>query len=78
MTCSNRDFRVCSLIGAKEQNDRVGGAAVDCQPATGADALPRAVAEVAKQGFSDSLETPIVKHQLGDSVGVTGAALIGV
>jgi fructokinase len=36
------------------------------------------VAEVAKQVFSDSLETPIVKHQLGDSAGVIGAALIGV
>ena len=36
------------------------------------------VAAVAKQVFSDSLETPIVKHQLGDSAGVIGAALIGV
>ena len=36
------------------------------------------VAEVAKYVFSDSLETPIVKHQLGDSAGVIGAALIGV
>jgi fructokinase len=36
------------------------------------------VAEVAKQVFSDSLETPIVKNQLGDSAGVIGAALIGV
>ena len=36
------------------------------------------VAEVAKQVFSDSLETPIVKHQLGDFAGVIGAALIGV
>jgi fructokinase len=36
------------------------------------------VGEVAKQVFSDSLETPIVKHQLGDSAGVIGAALIGV
>ena len=36
------------------------------------------VAEVAKQVFSDHLETPIVKHQLGDSAGVFGAALIGV
>ncbi len=36
------------------------------------------VAEVAKFVFSDSLETPIVKHQLGDSAGVVGAALIGV
>ena len=36
------------------------------------------VAEVAKHVFSDRLETPIVKHQLGDSAGVIGAALIGV
>jgi fructokinase len=36
------------------------------------------VAEVARQVFSDSLETPIVKNQLGDSAGVIGAALIGV
>jgi fructokinase len=28
--------------------------------------------------FSDSLETPIVKNQLGDSAGVIGAALIGI
>lgn len=38
----------------------------------------RGVAEVAKRVFSDSLETPIVKHQIGDSAGVIGAALIGV
>ncbi|HTY87573.1 MAG TPA: ROK family protein [Candidatus Acidoferrum sp.] len=36
------------------------------------------IAQVAKQVFSDSLETPIVKHQLGDSAGVIGAALIGI
>jgi fructokinase len=36
------------------------------------------VAEVAKQVFSDCFETPIVKHHLGDSAGVIGAALIGV
>jgi fructokinase len=36
------------------------------------------VAEVARFVFSDSLETPIVKHQLGDSAGVIGAALIGI
>ena len=36
------------------------------------------VAEVAKYVFSDGFETPIVKHQLGDSAGVIGAALIGV
>jgi fructokinase len=36
------------------------------------------VAEAAKCVFSDSLETPIVKHALGDSAGVIGAALIGV
>ncbi len=38
----------------------------------------RGVAEVAKRVFSDSLETPIMKHALGDSAGVIGAALIGV
>jgi len=36
------------------------------------------VAEVARYVFSDYFETPIVKHQLGDSAGVIGAALIGV
>jgi fructokinase len=36
------------------------------------------VAEVAKCVFSDGFETPIVKHQLGDSAGVIGAALVGV
>lgn len=36
------------------------------------------VAEAAKCVFSDSLETPIVKNQLGDSAGVVGAALVGV
>jgi fructokinase len=36
------------------------------------------IAEVAHFVFSDSLETPIVKHQIGDSAGVIGAALIGV
>ncbi len=36
------------------------------------------IAQVAHFVFSDSLETPIVKHQLGDSAGVIGAALIGV
>jgi fructokinase len=36
------------------------------------------VARVADYIFSDSLETPIVKHQLGDSAGVFGAAMIGI
>ena len=36
------------------------------------------VTEVARFVFSDSLETPIVMHQLGDSAGVIGAALIGI
>lgn len=36
------------------------------------------VAEVARCVFSDSFETPIVKHAIGDSSGVIGAALIGV
>ena len=36
------------------------------------------VREVEKCIFSDSLETPIVQHEIGDSAGVIGAALIGV
>ena len=36
------------------------------------------LAEVAKFVFNDALETPIVKHQIGDSAGVLGAALVGV
>jgi fructokinase len=36
------------------------------------------IVQVARYVFSDTLETPIVKHQLGDSAGVIGAALIGV
>lgn len=35
------------------------------------------IKEVEKCVFSDSLETPIVKHKIGDSAGVIGAALIG-
>ncbi|HUE37129.1 MAG TPA: ROK family protein [Candidatus Acidoferrum sp.] len=38
----------------------------------------RGVEEVGKFVFSDSLETPIVKHELGDSAGVIGAALVGI
>lgn len=36
------------------------------------------VAAVRQCVFTDVLETPVVKHQLGDSAGVLGAALIGV
>jgi fructokinase len=36
------------------------------------------VKEVERQVFSDSLETPILRHQIGDSAGVLGAALIGI
>lgn len=36
------------------------------------------VREVRRCIFSDSLRTPIVRNQLGDSAGVLGAALIGV
>jgi len=36
------------------------------------------VAAVRKYVFTDEMETPIVKHQLGDSAGVLGAALVGV
>lgn len=36
------------------------------------------VEAVKKYVFTDELETPIVKHQLGDSAGVLGAALVGI
>jgi len=36
------------------------------------------VARVRHYALTDDLETPIVKHQLGDSAGVLGAALIGI
>ena len=36
------------------------------------------VAAVRKYVFTDELVTPIVQHQLGDSAGVLGAALVGV
>ncbi|MEZ4885751.1 MAG: ROK family protein [Chitinophagales bacterium] len=36
------------------------------------------VEQVRQHVFSDSLETPIVQHHLGDSAGVIGAALIGI
>ncbi|MCE9613040.1 MAG: ROK family protein [Lentisphaerae bacterium] len=42
------------------------------------DLYTKGVKEVARRVFSDTLETPIVKHQIGDSAGVIGAALIGV
>lgn len=38
----------------------------------------RGVEEVARRVFSDTLETPIVRHALGDSAGVIGAALVGI
>jgi len=37
----------------------------------------RGVREVAARVFSDSLETPIVRHALGDAAGAIGAALVG-
>ncbi len=36
------------------------------------------IARVRHYALTDDLETPIVKHQLGDSAGVLGAALVGV
>jgi len=36
------------------------------------------VAAVRQCVFTDELQTPIVQHQLGDSAGVLGAALVGV
>jgi fructokinase len=37
----------------------------------------RGVAEVERRAFGGEFATPIVKHRLGDSAGVIGAALIG-
>lgn len=42
------------------------------------DIYTKGIIEVQKCVFSDSLETPIVRHTLGDSAGVIGAALIGI
>lgn len=42
------------------------------------DIYTKGVAEVRKCILGDELETPIVQHQLGDSAGVIGAALIGI
>ena len=36
------------------------------------------VAAVKRYVFTDELETPIVRHQIGDSAGVLGAALVGI
>ena len=36
------------------------------------------LAAVKRCVFTDELQTPIVKHQLGDSAGVLGAALVGI
>jgi fructokinase len=38
----------------------------------------RGIEEVAKRVFTDHFQTPVVKHELGDSAGVIGAALIGI
>jgi fructokinase len=43
-----------------------------------AELYSRGIEEVRSRVFSDSLETPIVKHRLGDSAGVVGAALVGI
>ena len=36
------------------------------------------IEQVKRFVFTDELETPIVQHQLGDSAGVLGAALVGI
>ncbi len=38
----------------------------------------KGIEEVAKFVFTDHFQTPIVRHELGDSAGVIGAALIGI
>jgi fructokinase len=42
------------------------------------DIYTEGIEAVRKYVFSDTLETPIVKHKVGDSAGVIGAALIGI
>ncbi len=42
------------------------------------DIYTEGVAAVRRHVFTDELETPIVRHQLGDSAGVLGAALVGI
>jgi fructokinase len=42
-----------------------------------AELYSRGTEAVRSRVFSDSLETPIVRHRLGDSAGVIGAALVG-
>ena len=38
----------------------------------------RGAAEVRRRVFSDTFDTPILRHTLGDSAGVIGAALVGI
>ncbi len=38
----------------------------------------KGIEAVAKVVFTDHFQTPVVKHELGDSAGVIGAALIGI
>ena len=65
---------VANLINALDPDVIVIGGGV-----SNFDAIYReGVAEVAKRVFSDSFDTPIVQHQLGDSAGVIGAALLGI
>ena len=42
------------------------------------DIYTKGIEQVGKMIFNDCLKTPIVKHQVGDSAGVLGAALIGI
>jgi fructokinase len=76
MTIFFRDFgrAMANLIDVLDPDVVVLGGGV-----SNLDALyTEGVAEVARHVFSDSLETPIVRNQLGDSAGVIGAALVGV
>jgi fructokinase len=43
-----------------------------------AELYSRGIEAVRSRVFSDSLETPVVRHRLGDSAGVIGAALMGI
>jgi fructokinase len=65
---------IANLIDILDPDIVVLGGGVSNVPAV----YTEGVAAVKKYVFNDELETPIVKHHLGDSAGVLGAALVGV
>jgi fructokinase len=65
---------VANLIGILDPDIIVLGGGVSNFSAVYTEGL----AQVRHFAFTDGLETPIVKNQLGDSAGVIGAALVGI